>query len=397
MQCHCFQSFWRRYLPFFCFLSPSRRSSWWNKIESMWVIYFRQCRNHLIIKISFSQKAKQSLCFYKNIRVTDKDVDHTLEVEIDKLKSALGDSENVNSRGNWTAESISIARNAMVMGFVLVSLYIYSGVTPMTFYVATIFQETGSSLSPNMSAIVIGTIQLIGTCVATELVERVGRKVNQSNRKSNPADSLTLCTLFQILLVVSCFGTAASLIVMGVYMMLKTWGIPLETVNWIPLASYSAATFISAIGIQSLTLTVVYEIAPEKIKETYMSFCMTLLWILNFVSTKYLPMLLDVLEFHGSMYLFSGVCILSAIYILLYMPETKGKTYEQIMNALASKNARQNNWRRLPPPSQQYQTYECTEIVEMIYDLLQKIYENEINVVKCPCIVASCAVMTCKV
>ena len=125
---------------------------------------------------------------------------------------------------------------------------------------------------------------------------------------------------------------------MGVYMMLKSWGIPVEVVNWVPLASYSAATFISAIGIQTVTLTVVYEIAPEKIKETYMSFCMTLMWVLAFISTKYLPQFLDLLGFHNSMYVFAGVCILSAIYIILYMPETKGKTYEQIMNALASKN-----------------------------------------------------------
>ena len=66
----------------------------------------------------------------------------------------------------------------MITGIVLVVLYIYSGITPMTFYTATIFQDTGSNLSPNMSAIVIGVIQLIGTCVATDLVERVGRKVS---------------------------------------------------------------------------------------------------------------------------------------------------------------------------------------------------------------------------
>lgn len=142
--------------------------------------------------------------------------------------------------------------------------------------------------------------------------------------------------------MVSCFGTALSLVVMGVYMMLKAWGIHVEVVNWIPLAAYSSATFISAIGIQSLTITVVYEIAPEHIKETYMSFCMTVSWTLSFISTKYLPQFLELLEFHYSMYVFAGVCILSAIYILLYMPETKGKSYEEIMKSLAPKPRKQN-------------------------------------------------------
>lgn len=80
-----------------------------------------------------------------------------------------------------------------------------------------------------------------------------------------------------------------------------------------------------------------YEIAPERIKATYMSFTMTLLWILSFISTKYLPQFLELLGFANSMYVFAGVCILSAIYIIIYMPETRGKTYEQIMEALASK------------------------------------------------------------
>lgn len=94
--------------------------------------------------------------------MTDKDSDHVLELEIDKLKSALGNSENVNNNNDWTPETTTIARRALITGIVLVVLYIYSGVTPMTFYTATIFQETGSNLSPNMSAIVIGVIQLIG-------------------------------------------------------------------------------------------------------------------------------------------------------------------------------------------------------------------------------------------
>lgn len=124
---------------------------------------------------------------------------------------------------------------------------------------------------------------------------------------------------------------------MGIYMMLKSWGIYVEIVNWIPLVSFSAACFISAIGIQALSLAIIYEIAPEKIKEIHTSFCLSLSWLLSFTSTKYLPMFLDVLGFHSSMYLFAGVCILSAIYIILYMPETKGKSYEEIMESLAGK------------------------------------------------------------
>lgn len=47
----------------------------------------------------------------------------------------------------------------------------------MNFYGASLFQETVSNLSPNMSAIIIGVIQVVVTCTATQIVERIGRKV----------------------------------------------------------------------------------------------------------------------------------------------------------------------------------------------------------------------------
>lgn len=82
-----------------------------------------------------------------------------------------------NNKSTRAPETTAIARKALITGVFLVALYIFSGLTPMSFYTATIFQETGSNLSPNVSAIVIGVVQLIGTCIATELVERAGRKV----------------------------------------------------------------------------------------------------------------------------------------------------------------------------------------------------------------------------
>lgn len=53
-----------------------------------------------------------------------------------------------------------------------------------------------------------------------------------------------------------------------------------------------------------------------------------------FLALKYLPSLADVLGFHGSMFLFSGVCIFGALFVFFYMPETKSKSYEEIMREL---------------------------------------------------------------
>lgn len=97
-------------------------------------------------------------------------------MEIDKIKRILDKNSQMMENNEWTPETIAIARKAITIAIVLVLLYTYSGVIPMTAYAATIFQETGSNLSANMSTIVIGVIQVIGTYVGTQLVELVGRK-----------------------------------------------------------------------------------------------------------------------------------------------------------------------------------------------------------------------------
>lgn len=136
-------------------------------------------RKILMITVFLSLKeAKQSIQFYKNMQETDSD-SKVLELEISKLKTML--DHNLSESNNkiiWTTESIEITRKAMIIGVVMVVLNIFNGVEPMTYYTANIFQDTGSNLSPNMSAIIIGVFQVIGTWIATQLVDRSGRKVN---------------------------------------------------------------------------------------------------------------------------------------------------------------------------------------------------------------------------
>lgn len=69
------------------------------------------------------------------------------------------------------------SRKAILIGLVLLALNQSTGLFAMTVYTGTIFAESGSNLSPNAAAIVVGGIQLVGTYFATILVDRNGRRV----------------------------------------------------------------------------------------------------------------------------------------------------------------------------------------------------------------------------
>lgn len=71
-----------------------------------------------------------------------------------------------------------VTKKAFLIGFALILLHEFCGCFTMINYTATIFAESGSEISPNVSAIIVGGIQLLGTLVSTKLVDRAGRKVN---------------------------------------------------------------------------------------------------------------------------------------------------------------------------------------------------------------------------
>lgn len=117
-------------------------------------------------------------------------------------------------------------------------------------------------------------------------------------------------------------------------MKLKSSGFDVENINWIPIVTFSFVIFIASLAVLSLPFLVISEVMPQDLKEFGVSFCMTILWTCSFLIIKYLPFLTSTFGFHGIYFIFATVCILSAIFIITSMPETEGKSYEEIMNLL---------------------------------------------------------------
>lgn len=120
----------------------------------------------------------------------------------------------------------------------------FCGVFAMMNFTSTIFKESGSNLSPNVSAIIVGGIQIIGSMLPTLLVDRLGRKM---------------------MMGISASGTSIGLCIYGVYTMLKSEGFDVEAFNWIPLVAFSAVIFISNTGVMTLPFMIVSEISHPKV------------------------------------------------------------------------------------------------------------------------------------
>lgn len=100
---------------------------------------------------------------------------------------------------NWCDLLKRPASKAITIGVFLMMLNQFSGCCAMLYYTATIFNESGSNLSPNSSAMVVGAITFLGSAVATCLVDRSGRKViHKHHCASLHNDSKLTVSLFTV-------------------------------------------------------------------------------------------------------------------------------------------------------------------------------------------------------
>jgi MFS family permease len=85
-----------------------------------------------------------------------------------------------------------------------------------------------------------------------------------------------------------------------------------------------------AMSLAPVTWVVISEIFPNRIRGAAMSVAVTALWIACFLLTYTFPMLNTKLGSSGTFWLYAGICVLGLGFIFFKLPETKGKTLEQI-------------------------------------------------------------------
>ncbi|MNE59831.1 Arabinose-proton symporter [compost metagenome] len=96
---------------------------------------------------------------------------------------------------------------------------------------------------------------------------------------------------------------------------------------------------ISAIAVYAMTLApvtwvVLSEIFPIRVRAMAMGVATFSLWTACFILTYTFPLLNNSLGAFGTFWLYGVVCLLGYIYLRMNLPETKGKTLEEIENEL---------------------------------------------------------------
>lgn len=195
-------------------------------------------------------------------------------------------------------------RTALIIGVLLAVFSQVTGINVIMYYAPEIFKATGDgSDSALLQTILVGGINVLMTIVAIRYVDRLGRKA---------------------LLIIGATGMAVCLGLIGLAFYLN-----MQEGYWVLIGILLYISFF-AISLGPLTFVVVAEIFPNAIRGRAMSVAIFFLWISVFLVSQTFPMLLESI---GEAYTFWIYGILSALalaFILKMVPETKGKTLEEI-------------------------------------------------------------------
>ncbi|XP_055641728.1 facilitated trehalose transporter Tret1-like [Toxorhynchites rutilus septentrionalis] len=277
---------------------------------------FPETPHHLIR----CNKIEAAECSLKYLRGYTSSPDHLnmLKEEMNSLMNQIVIREkdtNEDASIKWADFAPFSTKKAIMIGMVLVTLNQFSGCFALINYTAQIFADAGSDMDPNVAAIVVGAIQIGGSYVSTMVVDRCRRKV---------------------LYIVSAFCSAIGLAAMGAHAYLKASGYDVSMISWVPVASLSFVIFIASMGILPLTFVILSEILPPKLRSFGASLCTTFLWVVSFIVVKYFPVMVEVLGMHGCMWTFAGCCLFGVLFNAFFIPETRGKSIDEITLAMES-------------------------------------------------------------
>ncbi len=181
------------------------------------------------------------------------------------------------------------------------------GINAVLYYAPRIFESAGAEGGGMMQTVIMGIVNILFTVVAIVTVDRFGRKP---------------------LLIIGSIGMAVGAFMVAIC---DNWGIK----GIIPVLSIIvyAAFFMMSWG--PICWVLIAEIFPNTIRGQAVAIAVAFQWIFNYLVSSTFPVLYDFSPMFAYS-LYGIVCVIAALFVWRCVPETKGKTLEE-MNALWQK------------------------------------------------------------
>lgn len=195
----------------------------------------------------------------------------------------------------------------LLIGIVIAAFQQWCGINVIFNYAQEIFSAAGYGVSDILFNIVItGVTNVIFTIVGMYTVDKLGRRA---------------------LLLFGSVGLACIYAALGACYYFQISGMAVLLLVMLAIGCY-------AMTLAPITWVVISEIFPTRIRGMAMAVSTFSLWTACFVLTYTFPLLNSGLGAYGTFWLYGIICLLGFVFIKMNLPETKGKSLEEIENEL---------------------------------------------------------------
>lgn len=210
-------------------------------------------------------------------------------------------------------------RNAVVPFAIMTGYFFFqqfSGIFIVVYYAVDIIKNAGITIDPYLGAVLIGLTRLFGTVVAAWASKRFGRRP---------------------LSIVSGTGMTIFMGILSVYLIAKDRGYSMRDGGLTPVICVLMYIFTSTLGFLVIPFAMVGEVYPAKVKEILAGLTSCITYIFSSITVKTYPDMEAAMGRHGVFIFFMALSLIGTLFVVLVLPETKGKTLREIEDMFRKK------------------------------------------------------------
>lgn len=227
-----------------------------------------------------------------------------------EVKSQLNDTLSVirsESKSEWSLLVRPEILKIVIIGVCIAILGQFMGVNAVLYYGPSIFESAGLSGGDSLfSQVLVGLVNMLTSILALVIIDRVGRKK---------------------LVYYGVSGMIVSLLLIGGYFILSR---SVHISSLFLLVFFLCYIFCCAVSICAVVWVLLSEMYPAKIRGLAMSIAGFTLWVGTYLIGQLTPWMLQTLTPSGTFFLFAVMCVPYILIIWKLVPETTGKSLEEI-------------------------------------------------------------------
>jgi sugar porter (SP) family MFS transporter len=261
-----------------------------------------------LLKMGRREEARASLVKVDGPELADSELE-TIEADLE--------AEALEGQASWSEVFSPGLRRALWVGVGLATLQQVTGINAIIYYANEIFAEAGFTTAEQQAKATlyaVGAVNVLATFIAVAWVDRFGRRP---------------------LLFSGLIGMTVSLAAVGFsFAALENQpeGGPTSTTVGGLVTVLALVVFIAsfAFSLGPIVWTIISEIYPNRVRGRAMAVATAVNWFAAFIVAQFFLSLVDAIGESTTFFMFSALCIVTYAFVHRWVPETKGKSLEEI-------------------------------------------------------------------